>query len=347
MSMSSPIDFQLLRRLSNAPGVSGFEDEVQAVVRTELEASCDEVRSDRLGNVIGLRRAADRSENTPRIVLAAHADEIGMMVKHISPEGWIRFQPIGGLHGLSIVSQTVVVHGREPVRGVIVPDSSATDTVTDLHDMWIDLGRPPEAVAKLVSVGDPITFDGEVSWLNDEVVLGRNFDDRIGSYCLVEAMRRLGPTHVDVYAVSTVQEEVGVRGAQVIAHAIQPDIGIAIDGSIVRGPFRGTHDPTCDFGGGAGVYLMDRLTIGDRRLVAFLFDLAERNGIRSQPNIGGGTDASALQRTGPGALATTIGAPVRYMHSTVQLCHVDDIEATVALLTTFVEHAHELLLESS
>ncbi len=341
--MTDSLDFDLLARVCNPPGVSGFEDAVQHVVSTELQASCDEVRWDSLGNVIGLRRAASGGP-ARRVVISAHADEIGMMVKHICPEGWIRFQPIGGLHAPSIVSQMVVVHGREPVRGVIVPDHGEAETAPRLEDMQIDLGRPPEEVRQLVAVGDPITFAGEVAWLNDQVVTGRNFDDRIGTYCLVEAMRQLGPTEVDVYAVSSAQEEVGVRGATVAAHAIDADIGLAIDGSICTGPFPRPHDPTCDFGAGTGVYVMDRLTIGHPGLVSFLLQLGEREAIPCQKNIGGGTDASAIQRARGGAVATTVGAPVRYMHSTVQLCHVRDITATVALLKAFLEHAHELPL---
>lgn len=344
--MTAAIDFDLLSRVCNPPGVSGFEEAVQTVVGGEFEETCDEVRRDLLGNVIGVKRAVS-GERARRVVLSAHSDEIGMMVKHISPEGWIRFQPIGGLHAPSIVSQAVVVHGREPVKGVIVPDFGETEKAPRLEEMQIDLGRSPEDVSKLVAVGDPITFAGDVAWLNDDVVTGRNFDDRIGTYCLVEAMRQLGPTQVDVYAVSSVQEEVGVRGIPVAAHAIEPEIGLAIDGSICSGPFPRPHDPTCDFGAGTGVYVMDRLTIGSPRLVSFLLELGEREGIPCQKNIGGGTDASAIQRSRSGALATTVGAPVRYMHSTVQLCHTRDIAATVALLKAFLEHAHELPLEAA
>jgi endoglucanase len=343
--MTAKIDFDLLSRVCNPPGVSGFEDAVQDVVRGELEQTCEEVRRDVLGNVIGLKRSA-AGRDARRVVLAAHADEIGMMVKHISPEGWIRIAPIGGLHAPSMVSQPVIVHGREPVRGVIVPDHGEAQLAPRLEDMQIDLGRPPEEVRKLVAVGDPVTFAGDVYWLNDEVVTGRNFDDRIGTYCLVETMRQLGPTQVDVYAVSTVQEEVGLRGIPGPAYAIEPEIGIAIDGSICKNPFPRPHDPTCDFGAGTGVYVMDSRTIGSPGLVSFLLDLGEREDIPCQRNIGGGTDASIIQRSRSGALATTVGAPVRYMHSTVQLCHTRDIAATVALLKSFLEHAHELPLGS-
>jgi endoglucanase len=209
--------------------------------------------------------------------------------------------------------------------------------------MLIDVGLPLAAVCEVVEVGDIVTFASELEQLNDKVYVGRNFDDRIGTYCLLDAMENLGPTKVDVYAVSSVQEEVGVRGMPMAAYAIEPDIGLALDGSVTWGAHIPKHDYICAMGEGTGIYLIDNLTIGDRRLIRFLIDLCEQHGIAYQRNIGGGTDASAIQRTKSGALSTTIGAPVRYMHSTVQLCHEDDIEATVALLKVFLAHAHEML----
>jgi endoglucanase len=342
------VNEELLRRVSNAAGISGFEDDIQAVVTAELGASCDETHRDRMGNVIGLKRAASipgGAERAPRVALAAHSDEIGMMVKYIDPQGFIFFQPVGGLQPMAITSQQVTIHGREPVRGVIAPADETVQTSLKLDDLVIDAGLSRDEIVALVEVGDPISFSQELVQLNPGVYLGRNFDDRIGTFCLLEAMSRVGPAQVDVYAVSTVQEELGVRGAWPAAHVIEPEIGIALDGSICRGG-GAWSDPkarTCDLGLGTGIYVYDRLTMPDRRLVGFLVALCEEHGIPFQRNVGGGTDASALQRTGAGAYATTIGAPVRYMHSTVQLCHADDIEATIRLLTTFLEHAHELV----
>ena len=342
------VDRELLARVCNAPGVPGHEDAVQEVVREVLGACCDEVRTDRLGNVIGLKQAAappTGRDRPPRVLLAAHADEVGMMVKHIDDNGFVRFEPLGGLNAQVIASQPVVIHGKRPVGGVVVPDTRGEkkDKPPELKDILIDTGLPREELTKLVEVGDVVTFAQELVQLNEKVFMGRNFDDRIGTYCLLEAMRRVGPTQVDVYAASTVQEEVGVRGATVAAYAVEPDIGIAIDGSLTWGAYVAKHERICELGKGTGIYVMDRLTIGDRRLVRFLFELCDRHGIKSQKNIGGGTDASAIQRARAGALTTTIGAPVRYMHTTVQLCHADDIEATVELLRVFLESAHELL----
>lgn len=343
------MDEELLARVSNAQGISGFEDEIQAVVNDVLANCCDETRQDRMGNVIGLKKATSVPAGAVRplrVMVAAHSDEVGMMVKHISPEGYIRFQPIGGLRGTTLASQKVLISGRESVRGVIVPTDHLEDRVPPLHEMCIDVGRPPEEVKRLIEIGDPISFVGELERLNDKVFTGRNFDDRIGTYCLLEAMRGLGDTFVDVYAVSTVQEELGVRGAWTAAYAVEPDIGIAVDGAVTRGPYSllGHGDPTCGMGGGAGLYVMDGRTVGDPRLVRFLLELGVAHNIQTQRNVGGGTDAEAIQRTKTGAWATTVGAPVLYMHSTVQLCHQDDIDATVSLIREFLEHAHELMV---
>lgn len=341
------MDLDLLARVVNTPGISGYEDAVQEVVAAEMRPVCDEVRSDRLGNVIGLRKATHgpSSGRAPRVALAAHVDEIGAIVKHIDGDGYIRFQRVGGLYSQTLQSQMVIVHGREPLKGVIAPDMNLRegDKIPSPDDLLIDLGLPRATVEELVQLGDPITFAQELVQLNDQVVMGRNFDDRIGTFCLLEAMKRLGEAQVDAYFVSTVQEEVGVRGMPVAAFAIEPDLGLAIDGSLVRAAHVRPHSVTCEMGKGTGIYLMDNLTIGDRKLVRFLCDLCERDAIPFQRNIGGGTDASALQRTRLGALATTVGAPVRYMHSTVQLCHLADIEATIRLLVALVESAHELL----
>jgi len=264
------MDQGLLERVCNAPGVPGYEDEAQAVVMETLRASCGEVRQDRLGNVIGLRKATrPPADGAPlKVVLAAHVDEIGMMVKHIDSNGFIRFEPMGGLNAQAIVSQRVVIHGRKPVGAVVVPDTrgDSKDKVTKVEEAFLDTGLPRDALRELVDVGDVVTFAPGVEQLNEKIYVGRNVDDRIGTYCLLEAMRRVGDTAVDVYAVSSVQEEVGLRGMRPAAYAIEPDLGIAIDGSLTWGPYAEEHECTCTLGKGTRIYIMDCLTIGDRWL---------------------------------------------------------------------------------
>ncbi|NQT87500.1 M42 family peptidase [bacterium] len=344
------MDHELFTRVCNAPGVPGYEDEAQEVAMEVLGSCCDEVRRDFVGNVIALKRSAQPpadGQRAPRIVLAAHVDEIGMMVRHISDEGFIRFNPMGGLNPQVLISQRVLIHGKTPTKGVIVPPGGEgfKDKVPKVDDLFIDTGLPKDTLCERIEVGDIVTFAPEVEQLNDKVYVGRNFDDRLGTYCLLDAMRRVGDTVADVYAVSSVQEEVGLRGMRPAAYAIDADIGLAIDGSMAWGPYIGKHQRLCTLGEGAGIYIMDGLTIGNRKLVRYLFDLCEKFGIAYQKNIGGGTDAAAIQQSRGGAMSTTVGAPTRYMHSTVQLAHADDIDATAELLKAFAEHAHELLAD--
>jgi endoglucanase len=345
------MDMKLFERICNTPGVSGFEDDAQDVVAEALRSSCDEVSRDRMGNVIGLKKATcpPKGGKRPlRAILAAHVDEIGAMVKHIDDKGFIRFIQVGGLSVVSIISQRVVIHGKKPVRGVVVPDMrpESKDKVPTLEDLRIDTGLSGEAVRELVDIGDIVTFDIPVERLNDKVYVGRNFDNRLGVYCMIEAMRRVGKTRVDVYAVSTVQEEVGLRGIPAAAFAIEPDVGLAIDGSYCWGAYGDEHQKNTALGKGTGIYIIDALTIGNRRLVSFLYDICSKAKIPFQKNIGGGTDASGIQKSRAGVPVTTVGAPTRYMHSTVQLCHDDDVEATIALLAAFLEHAHEFVADS-
>jgi putative aminopeptidase FrvX len=336
---------ELLKRVCNAPGVSGFEDGAQAVAMDVLHRCCDEVRRDRLGNVIALKKATRppaKGKRPVRVLLGAHADEIGMMVKHVNDQGFIHFIQMGGLNPQVLESQRVIIHGRNPVRGVVVPKPAEKDgKPATLDDLLIDTGLSKKHLLKQIEVGDIVTFDEDVSLLNGKMWVGRNFDDRIGTYCLLEAMRQMGETRVDVYAVSSVQEEVGLRGMTPAAFGIEPDIGIALDGSMTRGAYVKDSQNLCEPGKGTGIYLVDNLTIGHRGLLRFLYDLCRKNKIPFQKNIGGGTDARAIQQSRAGVVTTTVGAPVRYMHSTVQLCHADDMDATVRLLVKFMEHAHE------
>ena len=195
-----------------------------------------------------------------------------------------------------------------------------------------------------MEVGDYVTLGAQFEVLNDRVVVARNFDDRLGVYVLVEMLRELDDLAVDLYAVGTTQEEVGVRGAAVAAYEIDPDVGVALDGSVSSDvPYARDDLQYTRLGAGVGIYRFDRLTISDRPLYHLLVDTARRHEIPFQVTMWGGTDASAMQRTRSGALACTVGVPVRYMHSTVQLAHRDDIEGNIALMRHFLARAHELV----
>jgi putative aminopeptidase FrvX len=340
---------ELLRVLSDTPGVSGFEDPVQHVVKAELEPVCDSVRVDKIGNVIGLKRGVRTEQGLVplKVMLAAHMDEIGLMVKHIDRDGFVRFMPIGGFDPRTLVAQRVIIHGQRDVKGVIAPqpnwilNDKDRQIVLDIKELIIDAGMDKETISNLVSIGDVISLAQPFDELNDKVVIGRNFDDRVGVYVMLEAMKRIKECQVDVYAVATVQEEVGLRGVPTAAYAIEPDVGIALDGSLASDvPYAKEEEKHCIMGAGTGIYVMDNLTISDRKLFQFLLQLAQKEGIKTQINLGGGTDASIIQRHRTGARVCTIGAPTRYMHSTVQMCSVEDIESTIELLVAFLHNAH-------
>lgn len=334
-----------MRLLSDLPGVSGNESPVLECVRQEFEKLTDEVQTDHLGNVLGIRRSsAGRSGRPHRVMVAAHVDEIGMMVRHVDANGFVKFNPVGGLDPRVLIAQQVIIHGSEEVRGIIAPDSrwlfgeGDKSRTPDIPELFIDVGRPASEVKRLVRRGDFISLAQPFYELNDQVVVSRNFDNRVGVYIMIEAMRRLKRPVADVFAVGTVQEEVGLRGATVAAYAIEPDIGIALDGSLTWDvPGAAEENRHCSMGKGVGIYVMDRNTISDRRIVDLMIGLCEQNDIPYQLNLGGGTDAAAMQRARGGAYACTIGPPVRYMHSVVQMCDRGDIEATVRLLTAFLE----------
>ncbi len=335
-----------LRELCNRPGVAGHEEMLQRFLKDSLAEITADVRVDRMGNIIARRPADAGSPDGPplRIMVAAHLDEIGFLVKHVDDEGFLRLVPLGGFDPVNLIAQRVLVHGSRTLKGVIAPLTQGPyakpekRTELAISDLYVDVGLGREQVSQAVQVGDVVSLDQDLQELNGEVLMGRNFDDRLGVYIMVEALRRLTTCPCDVYFTATAQEELGVRGASVAAYAIQPDISIAIDGSLAFDvPHASPEDRHCSMGGGPGIYRMDRLTISHRQVVDSLIAVAKRNGIPYQINVGGGTDASAMQRTGLGSYACTIGPPVRYMHSVVQLCHKADLEHTVELLRLFLE----------
>jgi len=344
-------NINLLKQLCETPGVSGHEEHIQKIVISELEEVVDEIRVDKLGNVIALKKATVSSQNKlTKVMIAAHMDEIGFLLKHIDKKGFLRFIPLGGFDPRTLIAQRVVIHGKRDVFGVIpsrplwLSNKDEKDKV-EIDDLYIDTGMPREEVARYLKVGDIITLEQDFKELNQGIVSARNFDDRLGVFIMLEAMKRMKESRADIYAVGTVQEELGVRGGIVSSFNVEPDIGIAIDGSLASDiPDVKEENRHCSLGHGAGIYIIDNRTVSDRKIVDFLIDLAEENDIKYQLNIGGGTDASAMQRSKKGARVCTIGPPIRYMHTVVQLSHKEDIESNINLLKLFLEHVHELQL---
>jgi endoglucanase len=343
------VNLDLLKRLSETPGVSGREELVRALVIAELRPLVDELTVDTLGNVIATKRGA--SAKAPRVMLAAHMDEIGFMVRHIDAQGYIRIQPLGGFDPRVLVAQRAIVHTRsgERLRGVLTPATKPIHLLGDekpaglrLEDFYLDLGMSGERVQELVSIGDSITLDRTFERVGD-CVIGKAMDDRTGVFTMIEALRQLGKHEATVIAVATVQEEVGLRGAITAAYSVDPDVAIAIDTTLaVDTTGMPETEAVTRLGAGAAIKVFDSSFIPNFKLVEHLRRVAERHEITHQLEVlpRGGTDAGAMQRAKGGAAAITISIPSRYVHTVNEMISVSDLDAAATLLARYLEDAH-------
>lgn len=338
---------ELLKKLTQTPGISGREERIRAVIKEELSKLADEVRVDALGNVIALKKG---KTGTKKIMVSGHMDEIGFIVSQIDDKGFLRLNPVGGFDPRTLVAQRVVVHGREDLKGVLMPGVKPVHIMTaeeakaplKVTDFYVDLGRTKEEVEKLVRIGDPITMEREFIEIGANVS-GKAMDDRAGVWVMIEALRQVKEHDADIYAVASVQEEVGLRGATTGAYGIKPDIGVALDVTLaVDGPGSSKQFQISALGEGAAIKIMDGASISNYKLVDFMRDLAEKNDIKYQMEIlpRGGTDAGAMERAHSGCPVITLSVPTRYVHSNVETLNKEDLQNTAKLLAKFLETAH-------
>jgi putative aminopeptidase FrvX len=338
------MDLHLLKRLCETAGPPGREERIREIVIEVLSPLCDEVSVDAIGNVIGVKRGGGQE----KLMISAHMDEISFMVTHVDDDGFIRFTPLGGFDAKTLTAQRVVVHGSRDLLGVMgskpvhILTAEERKVAPKIEDYFVDVGLPPEEVRPLVSVGDTITRQREVVEIGN-TVNGKSFDNRMGVFVMLEAMRRLGPHEVDVYAVASAQEEIGIRGATLAARNIDPDLGIALDVTLANDvPEAKPHEQVSRLGGGAAIKIMDSSVISHPKMVEFLRRIAKAAEIPYQLEVlpRGGTDTSAIQRGGRGAVAACISIPTRYVHSVIEMCHKRDIQACIDLLAEAVSKAH-------
>lgn len=332
---------ELLKKLSNAHGVSGSEGNVYEIIRKELRKYVDDIREDTLGNLIATKKG-----NKFSVMLAAHMDEIGLMVKFIDEKGFIRFVTLGGWYAPTLYSQRVVLHGTKgKVPGVIggkpvhLMEEDERKKGVKVEDMFIDIGaRTAAEVEELgVEIGTPVTIDREFTELANGRVSGKAFDNRAGVALLIKTMQQL-ESPFTVYSVFTVQEEVGLKGARTSAFSIDPDCAVATD---VTSP--GDHpgvekkDAALEMGKGPSVTILDssgRGLIAHPGMVRWLKSVAAAHDIPIQMEVGAGgtTDATAIHLTRGGIPSTTLSVPARYIHSPVEVLDIHDIEEGVRLL---------------
>ncbi len=336
-------NLDLLRRICETPGVSGFERRIRNLILQELSGLADEVRVDNMGNVIALKRGRERK----RVMVAAHMDEIGFIVNHIDDQGFLRFLPLGGFDPKTLTAQRVIVHGRQDLLGVMgskpihIMKTEERNKVVPLNDYFIDLGLPKEVVDQLVAIGDPISRERNLIELGD-CVTGKSLDNRVSVFILLEALRKLRGQDIpyDLYATFTVQEEVGLRGAMGVVGEIDPDFGFGLDVTIAYDvPGSTTRENVTCLGSGAAIKVLDGSVISDYRMVNYLRELSGRENITTQMELlpAGGTDTAALQRYGKrSSIAGAISIPLRNMHQVIEMASKQDISDCIDLLVAAV-----------
>lgn len=338
--------FAFLKELVEAPSPSGYEAPARAIWRRAVEPAADELRTDLHGNTIAVVHAA----GTPRIMLAGHIDEIGFLVTNIDENGYCYFGPIGGHDPVIMPGQRVAIQtatgpltgaiGRRPIH---LTRGEEREKKVELVDLWIDLGaRSRDEVAGQVKVGDPITLAVGLERLQQERVVSRALDNKMGAFVVAETLKQVAQRKpaASLYAVATVQEEVGLRGAYTSTFAVDPQVGIAIDVTHAL-DYPGAGQDKNRYGDirlGAGPVISRGPSINPV-VFARLLAAAEAAGIPYQvepnPN-SSGTDADAMQRTRGGVATGVVSVALRYMHTPVEVLDLGDLEQTIDLLTEFV-----------
>ena len=337
------IDIKLLKNICETPGAPGFENGVRNLVLKEIENCVDDINIDNMGNVVALKKGKD---DTKSVMICAHMDEIGFIVTHINDKGFLKFHPLGGFDPKTLTSQRVIVHGKKNLVGVMgskpihVMTTEEKNRVPKIQDYYIDLGLEKSEVDKIVKVGDPVTRERGLIEMGN-CVNCKSLDNRISVFVLIEALKKIKTPDFNTYAVFTVQEEVGIRGAQVATQKIKPDFGFGLDTTIAYDvPGAAEHEKITSLGKGVAIKIMDASTICDTRMVQFMRNTANAHNIQWQNEIltAGGTDTASIQRMTPGgSIAGAFSIPTRHIHQVIEMVHKKDVQNCIDLLTYCLE----------
>ncbi|NLM44937.1 MAG: M42 family metallopeptidase [Clostridiales bacterium] len=325
------INRDLLKRLLETFGPSGNEETIREVIRQEIKDYADEIKVDALGNLIAIKRG-----NGKKIMVASHMDEIGIMVTNIDENGFLRFTNIGGVSPFTALYQRVMF--ADGTMGVVGMEKLDEMKDLALNKMFIDIGAcSKEEAMKKVNVGDVACFYTPYVQ-NDDYIMAKALDDRIGCYVAIEALKALKDCPNEVYFVFTVQEEVGLRGAKTAAYGIDPDMGIAIDVTLTGDtPKAKTMD--VKMGKGTAIKIKDNSVLAHPTVKNLMIETAKENNIPYQLEIleGGGTDSGAIHLTKSGVPSGVISVPCRYVHSPSEMVSVKDVKSSIELLVKVLE----------
>jgi putative aminopeptidase FrvX len=340
-----------LEKLCNACGVTGREEEVRNLMVELLKPLADKVVVDKLENVVALKKG---TKNAPKVMLAAHMDEIGLMVKNITKEGFLQFAKMGGIDDRILLAQKVVVFtSKGPIDGIVgskpphIQKEEERKKILAFDELFIDVGaeNKEDAAKKGVKVGDAIGFDQKYRKIGNDTVIGKAFDDRVGCAVMIEALKLLRKTDCTVYAVGTVQEEVGLRGAGTAAFSIEPDVAIALDVT-VAGDVPGVRefDTTIKMGKGPALTVTDSGLITHPKVMRLLLETAEETKIPYQLETGlmGTTDAARISMTREGVPSGTISIGTRYIHSPIGMLSLKDAEDSAKLTAAAIERIQKV-----
>jgi endoglucanase len=337
-----PLDIKLMAEICEVAGAPGYEKRIRDIVLREVTPLVDEVSVDNLGNVTAVKRGKDRK----KVMIGAHMDEISFMVTHIEEGGFLRFHTLGGFDPKTLTAQRVIVHGKKDLIGVMgskpihVMTQEERGKLPKTTDYFIDMGMSKEEVEKYISVGDVITRERKLIEMGN-CVNCKSIDNRISVFILIEALRTLGNVPYDVYGVFTVQEEIGIRGAQVSSLQHQPDFGFGLDTTIAYDvPGAQAHEKITSLGKGTGIKIMDASTVCDYRMVEYMKKTADKHKIQWQPEVltAGGTDTAAIQRfSAGGSISGAISIPTRHIHQVIEMADKGDIEKSILLLQKCLE----------
>ncbi|MFC6826316.1 M42 family metallopeptidase [Halopelagius fulvigenes] len=335
-------DFDLLKELTETSGVPGYEDRVRDAVRREFESSVDEVRSDAMGNVVG----TIEGDGDYAVAVAAHMDEIGFMVRHVTDDGFVQLDALGGWDPRVLKAQRVRIHTEDgDVPGVIGSPPPHTlseeekEKAPKVEDVHVDVGLSAEDAKDAVSVGDVVTMEQTTVEMGD-VVTGKALDDRVCLFSMLEAAKRIEDPDVTVHFAATVQEEVGLRGAKALGVDIDPDLAIALDVTVANDvPGFEAGDRVTELGEGTAIKLKDGSVITSPKVHRRLRSVAESEDISHQMEIlpAGGTDTAGFQNTHGAKPVGALSVPTRYLHTVTESAHVADVDATIDLLAAFLE----------
>jgi len=337
------INTELLAELCEVAGAPGYENRVRKIVLREIENLVDEIKIDNMGNVSAIKKG----KKNKRVMIAAHMDEIGFIVTHIDDKGFVYFHTLGGFDPKTLTAQRVIIHGKKDIIGVMgskpihLMNTADRQKVPTTKDFFIDTGLSKNELDKLISIGSSITRERSLIEMGD-CINCKSLDNRVSVFILIEMLREMKdiPPY-DVYAVFTVQEEIGIRGANVSSMEINPDFGFGLDTTIAWDtPGSTKQEQVSALGEGACIKVMDSSTVCDYRMVSYMKEIAKKNKIKTQLEIlpAGGTDTAGVQRMNPGgAIAGAVSIPTRHIHQVIEMVHKEDVRGSIDLLRACVE----------